>query len=268
MRREGSPVRFLATAAAGAGLHGRPCALIGGAGPHGLLCALIGGAGIAFATAGCGGATLGRGSAKASSDAALALALGYDKPEIEDRIELEETYPEEALKMVKATEGQRAYRKMTEGLIWDWQFLDELAEKGRRALAARRSTVSRGTVPTEGEAEKGRPSEARSKRRSKGRRREGPEPEPEPVAKRAEPEPEIEELEEKHEPPVAEPRRKGRRRGGPKRQPEPKVEPEAEAPAEVEERPAEAEEEPKKVDEEPKEKRKRGRRRRGSRKKE
>ena len=187
MRCEGSSVRFLAAAAesgprrcphlaaAGAGPHGLLCALIAGAGPHGLLCALIAGAGLAFATAGCGGATLGRGSAKASSDAALALALGYDKPVIEDRIELEETYPEEALKMVKATEGQRAYRKMTEGLIWDWQFLDELAAKGSRALAARRSTVKKGRGPAKGEAAKARPSKARPKRKPKGRRRKGPE---------------------------------------------------------------------------------------------
>ena len=154
---------------------------------------------LAVLAAGCGGATRGRGRARASSDTALALAIGYDKPDIV-RVEFEETYPEEAWKTVRETEGQLAYRKMTAGVVWEWALLDEIAA----ARAGSEAGIKKAAKVKQKEKPKG-----------KARRR----PKEEKVAEKAEREkpPEAEEKEEGKEEPeekaTAKEEPKKRRRG-------------------------------------------------------
>ena len=83
----------------------------------------IAGLALAVGVAGCGPQR----RAKATSDAALAMSVGYERPVIGDRHELDETYPEEAWKVIRDPRGQLAYRKMTDGVVWDWPLLDEIA---------------------------------------------------------------------------------------------------------------------------------------------
>lgn len=189
----------------------------------------IAGLALAVGVAGCGP----RRGAKATSDAALAMSLGYERPMIEDRLDLDETYPEEAWKGIRDSRDQLAYRKMTDGVVWDWELLDEIAAKrfGKGKAKASKPKKAAKKVPkkprkkapkkvkerkkpappkAEAEEESGRGGR-RGRRPAVSKKTEKAEPEEPAEAEEAEEE-EKEEVEEEAKP-KEEPKKSRRRRG-------------------------------------------------------
>ncbi len=171
----------------------------------------IAGLALALGVAGCGP----RRGARATSDAALAMSLGYERPVIGDRLELDETYAEEAWKAIRASRDQLAYREMTDGAVWRWALLDE--------IAAERFGKAKAKVSKPEKAEKKAPKKSRKKAPKKAKKRKKPappeaEPEEEPAeaaeaAEAEEPEEEEKEKVEEEAKPKEEPKKgRGRRR--------------------------------------------------------